>query len=586
VTWHHWRKVSRLEDQVGWARPLAWSRAQRRHTARWWHRQRDVPQGVRATLDALNTLSLTQRKVLLLATLTAQPLEGIAAEVGLSQAAVERELQAASAQFSLAREVASASVRPMIALLGSEIASARWPRATILLRAGTTRRRSHTVLGIAAGVAATVLAGSLVTDTDGIRPDLASKAISSIAQPSRPAPPQPPAPALAGESMLSPETLASVVPGAWTAGSTTRNTEGDGLYVTCQESRYADPQGVGVLVRTFTAPVGGTQRARRATGKPAVVVPARTAVQSVEASATVEAAKAAYDLERQWYAACSTPRLQLISTHRVAGLGDAATLVVLRASADPSSTMVVGVARTGELTTTVATTTPGSATPAVAKSAVLLERAVTQLCASPAGGACVSEPRVQEIPPVALDTSPAMIAELDLPSVGTVTQPWAATEPVAAATNDAATRCDKADFDRPAFQNARTRSFLVPGDTTLPPEFGLTETVGSLPPAGAKKFIADVRSQLQSCPERDLGTQVTQVDQSDDARRSMTAWTVRVEIAEDRFVNYRMAIMRSGTAVAQLGFIAGPGADLSDASFRDLAIRAMQRLRNLPAHTR
>lgn len=584
VAWHHWRKVSQLEDPGTWVRPLAWSRAQRRHTARWWHRQRDLPAEVRATLDALNTLTLTQRKVLLLTTLTAQPLERIAAEVGLSQAAVERELQAATAQFSLGRDVASATVRPLITALRSEISSAHWPRTTILLRAGTARRRSHTVAGIAAAVAATVVAGSLVTDENGINPDLASKTITSIASPTRAATPAP-VPTLGGDALLAPETLARVVPGAWTAGTTTRNTEGDGLNVTCQQSRYADPQGVGVLVRTFTAPEQTTQRQRRSARKQAVAPSTRTAVQSVEASATTDAATQAYDLERQWYAACGAQRVQLVSTHQVDGLGDAATLVVLRAWADPTSSLVVGVARTGELTTTVATTTPGLDGAPLAQSAALLGAAVTQLCAAPGGGTCVSGPRVSEVAPVPVPAAPAMIGELDLPAVGDIAQPWAGTAPIAAATNDAATRCDESDFAQPPFQNAQTRSFLIPTDTSLPAEFGLTETVGSLPVARAKTFVAKVRERLRTCPDRDLGTQVTTVDESNDKQHSMSAWTVRVEIAKDEYINYRMAIMRSGAAVAQLGFIAGTGADLTDASFRDLTTRAMQRLANLPART-
>jgi DNA-directed RNA polymerase specialized sigma24 family protein len=584
VAWHHWRKVSQLEDPGNWVRPLAWSRAQRRHTARWWHRQRDLPTEVHATLEALAALTPTQRSVLLLTTLTTQPIERISAEVGLSQAAAERELQVATAQFSQARGVAPLDVGAPVTALRSETRSTRWPRSSILLRAGTARRRSHTVAGIAAVVAATVVVGSLVTDADGVSPVLADKSITSLDRSGRTdAPAVAPAPVLAGDALLLPETVAGVVPGTWTAGPTTRNTEGDGLNVTCQQSRYADPQGVGVLVRTFSAPAATTRIQRQAARRKAVAPATRTAVQSVEASASVTAATAAYDLERQWYAACGTPRVQLVSTHQVDGLGDAASLVVLRSWADPASTLVVGVARTGELTTTVATTTPGVADAALAQSAALLGTAVTQLCAAPGGGTCVSGPRVTEVAPVPLAVAPAMIGELDMPRVGDIDEPWAGTAPIAAATNDAATRCDKADFSRAPFADAQTRSFLIPTDTGLPPEFGLTETVGSLPVARAKRFVANVRERLRTCPDRDLGTEVTTVDRSDAGSSAMTAWTVRVEIAKDRFVDYRMAILRSGTAVAQLGFIAAPRADLTDDSFLALVTRAMQRLANLPA---
>ena len=40
AAWHHWRKVSRLPDPEGWVRPHAWLHAQRRHSARIWHRDK------------------------------------------------------------------------------------------------------------------------------------------------------------------------------------------------------------------------------------------------------------------------------------------------------------------------------------------------------------------------------------------------------------------------------------------------------------------------------------------------------------------------------------------------------------------
>ncbi|HEY9565047.1 MAG TPA: hypothetical protein VIR30_14875, partial [Nocardioides sp.] len=62
--WHQWRKVSKLEDPGSWIRPYAWSLAQRRHTARIWHRDKSLDEDSKATLDALSRLSPTQRKAL------------------------------------------------------------------------------------------------------------------------------------------------------------------------------------------------------------------------------------------------------------------------------------------------------------------------------------------------------------------------------------------------------------------------------------------------------------------------------------------------------------------------------------------
>ena len=66
VAWHHWRKVSRLDQPEDYVRPLAWARAQRRSSVRWWARQKDLDAESRATLEALGKLTATQRKVLLL----------------------------------------------------------------------------------------------------------------------------------------------------------------------------------------------------------------------------------------------------------------------------------------------------------------------------------------------------------------------------------------------------------------------------------------------------------------------------------------------------------------------------------------
>ena len=105
AAWHHWRKVSRLDDPEAWARPHAWAHAQRRHTARLWHREKGLDPEVLATLDALGKLPVNQRKTLLLTQLSSVSMADMAREVGLPQAQAERELQRATAQFAVHRDV-------------------------------------------------------------------------------------------------------------------------------------------------------------------------------------------------------------------------------------------------------------------------------------------------------------------------------------------------------------------------------------------------------------------------------------------------------------------------------------------------
>src|SRR5262249_53776650 len=161
------------------------------------------------------------RKVLLLAHLTALPIEHIAREAGVTRATVERELQTASAQFSMHRHLPSTAVRSALEGLAPATESVRWPRPSIVMRAGSARRRTHTGVGVGTAVAAVLVTGTLVTDASGAHPALASKGIlegitSGPAQPKETAPP-PPDP-LTPDALLGATQVAKAVPGSWSEG--------------------------------------------------------------------------------------------------------------------------------------------------------------------------------------------------------------------------------------------------------------------------------------------------------------------------------------------------------------------------------
>lgn len=110
VAWHHWRKVSRLDDPETSVRAHAWRHAQRRHTARLWHKESGVDPEVKATLDALATLTITQRETLLLAQLAGVTRPQMAREVGLPLEDAERQLRAATSQLALALDIAPSEI--------------------------------------------------------------------------------------------------------------------------------------------------------------------------------------------------------------------------------------------------------------------------------------------------------------------------------------------------------------------------------------------------------------------------------------------------------------------------------------------
>ena len=570
VAWHHWRKVAKLEDPEAWTRVRACAHAQRRHTAKLWHREKGLDPEVKATLDALGKLPLAQRRVLLLTQLSTASLAEIAREVGLPRADTERELQTATSQFAVARDVPTTSIRAVFEPVRAYVeGEARWPRATILRRAGATRRRTHTVIGVAATVAALVVTGTLVSDAAGVRPTLTGERVEASQPHSRAAKPTPEPVDLPAEAMLAADQVSRTTPGTtWTEATTDDNSSGSGVVMPCQTERYADARGTAALVRTFDAK------------KPGKAQPAPAAVQTAQASASEKAASRGYATALGWFAGCDDDRAQLVGTHTVDGVGDDAMLLVLRTWDGSGSTLVAGVARTGELTTTTLTRTPVGRQPSLQHSARLLADAVSGLCNLQGAGACAFKPTVRDAPPVPAASVPAMLAEVDLPPVTGVRKPWVGTEPRQARTNAAATGCDQADFT--GTTNSVTRTFLVPG-AKLPDQFGLTETVGSLPEKKAAAFVDAIRADLAKCSDKHMGTEVTPVKKVDAKGRDISVWHVTTEINEKQSVDYLMGVVRDGTSIAQVGFVPAPKVSFGPGAFLGIVKRALARLDQMPA---
>ncbi len=579
VAWHHWRKISRLEDPESWARPHAWAHAQRRHTARLWRRDKGLDPEVTRTLEALGKLSLTPRKVLLLNHLTRLSLDDVAREVGLTRSQAERELQTAATQFSLHREVPSTAISALFGPLRAHVSSVSWPRSTILRRAGAARRRVHTGVGAVAAVAALVLTGALVTDAAGVRPTLDRKPVAATREdapdprPDATIPAPLPPPTLPQSAMLGRAVVARMVDGrGWRIARTSDNTRGDGIVGPCQRQRYADPSGKAALVRIFkTSPRGRA--------------PAVSALQATEVSRTGKRARKTFDTAAEWYAGCTDRRVQLLTTQRVRGVGDEAVLLVLRAWDAPATTVVVGVARTGRVTTTSLSSVATTAAPDVRRSARMLSAAVRGLCDLPDAGGCpagrITTPALATIAPLPVRPAPAMLSAVDLPPVPGVERPWVGTLPVRARQNVAATSCDQASFGPPV-THGRTRSFVIPR-SRLAPQFGLTETIGSLPAPRASAFVDTVRARMGSCSDKELGTKVTSVRQVATRARDLGVWRVTSEVSDNEKITYLMGITRVGTSIAQVGFVPDRAVGISTAAFDALVQRALDRLGVLPA---
>ncbi len=574
AAWHHWRKVSRLEDPEGWVRPLAWRHAQRRHSARIFHRDRKLDPGIRATLDALAKLPLVQRKVLLLTNLTDVAMADIAREVGLTLHETEQRLQTATSQFAMHRDVPTTGIRHLFEPLRGHVADARWPRVTIVRRAGTARRRTHTAFGACAVVGAVVLGGAVVTDAQGVKPSLESARASGVAAvrlgtgPASETPGTDPsattaaAPvAIAEDDLVALDQVVDRIAGRWREVDTGSRS---GILMPCQSTRFADPSGTSSAVRQFKAPARKDQ-------------PKRTFVQSVEFSASGKGARTSYRTMLGWFGACTDARVQLISTHAVGRVGDDATLMVLRSWKRPETTILAGVARTGRVSTVTLSKVGGTARPDLDASAGLLADAVNGLCRLPDTGPCAEKPVLTDAPPVPAGSVPAMLSEVDLPPVTGVDRPWIGTEARIANDNLAASRCDSTSFQVAKMRRGMTRSYVIP-ESNLSDLFGLTETVGYLPGPRARAFVADVRSKLQACSDTQLGTDVVRVANVSTKAQDLTVWHVTTEINDQQSVTYLMGILREGGSIAQVGFVPDGKVQMAPGAFITLVHRALDRL--------
>lgn len=587
VAWHHWRKTSRLADPEMSVRPAAWRRAVRRSTTRPLRRRKDLDEQSRTILDALATLTLPQRKALLLTQLAAVTMEEMAHEIGLPLDAAERELQLGAAQLAMQLELPTSAIPLSLNSLAPATRTVTWPRVTIIRRAGVARRRAHTVIGTAAAVVALVAGGAVAMDATGARPTLDRADIPASSGPPMAGPA---VNALPDTALLPLGAVTAALPGrGWREGGTDDNSTGNGRVLPCQPDRYADQQGTAAWVRTFR---DGPRKQST-----------RNVTQFAEASAAERAATRTYRRTVRWFATCPTPpddpsavpRIQLVSTAKVAGVGDQATLLVLRSRSRPMTTYVVGVARTGLFTTTTSLATDAPVQ-RVRRGAVatLLATAVQQMCALPDGGACADQPpTLVDRAPFPTGKTPWLLSEVDLPPLSTDPGPWVGT-PTADLTKDrvdsGAIGCETVHlfgkFEKTSIQANQFRTFVLSG-AKLPLEVGLTQTAGALPAVKARAFVNRLREQVSACPDLDesAGTEVSELASTSDRTTDLTAWRLSTALPGDRTVEYAVAVLRHRTSVSLVVYVSAPQARIADGDFVALARRSLARLDQMDPYT-
>lgn len=550
---HHWEKLGRAADPMLWVRPRAWARAQRRHTARPWHRERHIDEQQTATLVALHELRDHQRRTLVLAHLTDQPMEAIAREVGVTLAHAEDLYARATEIVTEHLDCTPADIGGRISDLGPAVDSTKLPRPSTVRRSGLRRRRNFAVAGSAAIVGVVVGAGNFV-------------AVGSTPEPVEAMPVRAMIKATK-QQLLTPAQAAPLAPGqVWRSPVTTENNDKNtsGKNTACQRARFADTTAFGAAVRTFTTASGA----------------ARKLVEAVEISQTPADAAEAFTTTLGWYAGCQASRVRLTGTWAVGGVGDVAVALQLNGpdAGDPS--FLVGVARTGQLTVSTVLETKVRHQSPLRAIVDGLATAVAGVCTVEVAGACNRTVTTTPTRPGLSGETPGMLAVVDLPAIADVDDVWVGAKPEPANPNRAATICDKADFIRSGAKNPISRSFVFL-KSGVPGNFGVSETIGRFPSARAAiKFTQQVTARMKACPDRILSSTIsTSVVEPGTAKTPPYAyWRLTNQLQNRDEVVYWMGVTRVGPYVAQVTMTPVRKYDVSGKTFAQLLTRSRDRL--------
>lgn len=550
-----WDRISKQNDPQEWLRNRAWTMAHRRHLARPWHREEGITPEQSVVLRGLQQLTDPQRRSLLLHHLAEQDLPAIARELGATESQCAQLLHDATESYVRATGFNQATLRESLDLLEPLAARVELPTVEEMQRTGKKHRFAYTAMGSLAAIGVFLGAGYLVS-TGHASPVLGAQDDTNPVTQSM----------LLNEQQLAP--LSPAQP--WAVNATNDNTGGTGLNSICQTERFADKSGLGTLVRKFS-----TQG-----------VPARTLVETVEISQDTARAKKAYLATRAWFADCQAPRLRLLNTWHLPGLGDEAELMTFQLTADSTiRRMTVGLARDNTLTVSmVAETENGNdVDPQVASN--VLAQALKRLCkSSAAGDHCQVTPTLEASNPPPASDAKGFLAVVDLPAVAAIQFPWMASDLLAGEPNVASTPCDNTSFVKAGATHAQTRSYLIP-QAGLPARFGITETVAEFPnPAGARQTINGVFAKMGNCEKDLLGSKVTQarIQQNGPNDTQYGLWRVESQINDKQeTVQWWMGITRVGNYLAQINFAPIGANDINQNDVIALVERARDRLHEL-----
>jgi hypothetical protein len=501
------------------------------------------------------------------------------AGLGVPAAARESGVGDGQAAGSLARSLAAlrtAGVEPeqvpnALAGLATSHPVEHVDAARRLKARGDRRRRESWLL--LAGVAVLVVAVTVGSINAARRPDspssapVASPPTSTTSTATTSAPSAPPPPQVRRTDLARvPQVRRLVASNTWSLRSTSADFGTSRPPDACLDAVPTSATAVHYWARTFTA------------GRIGITVH-----QALQVARTARSARRAYEAQLRQFGTCSAGSHRVVTTKKVRGVGDAAELVTLQyASGAAVRTEQVAIGRTGSAVTTWVVDEPHLLPVRSAPLVRLLGSSVDKVC-HPAGGACAAAPyRTVATAPPPDPVAPGFLSTVDLPLFDGLSSPWVATRPAATSSNPSATECDRADFAGAGAASVQARSYVIPTAQQLPDTFGMTETLGtfsSLKQADA--FVSGVAASVAACSNRQLTLGVSDTAQITSGPNGGYVWRIGLQTSSSTTLEFRVAVVRVGTHVAEVTFTPSSAYDVDPAGFAALATRATQRLAQL-----
>lgn len=438
------------------------------------------------------------------------------------------------------------------------------PSAATVRNAAKRGRRRNTILLVAAAIALVAGGGFVATDGDALatsadlprREKIGAERADVVLDAQK----------IDAGNLLAAKQLSTLdASRTWTAEGTDENVHNTRPYATCPTQRYADANPLKVFVRTFAGDGAGNARV----------------AQSIEVSKSDAVAAEAYQRLVQWYADCAHPRVQLVGAYTVKHPFGDFQILSLRSHREPARALTVGFSHSGTTTSTLVHEVDGAEGPNIEAFAQTLNQSVAKVCEA-SGGECSDKIEVTQTDPPPTTESPSFLGIVDLPPVADIDSVWAAA-PFSAQTNPAATQCDVATYTSKSIVQADSRVYVPYQAEGLPKEFGVAETTAKFASIEkAKAFVSKVTDRVDACADRVINAEVDQRRKFRVLPASGVAWRVGFEVAGDKKVYFRTAIIRRGSHVAQVTFTPSGKYDIRQSEFTRIAERAAVRLQYAP----